>query len=80
MTEKKNAAGPQDSQRVPLLVAPGEDLGDSEGYEIGHGVIAIAGRIKATKNGRTNVNGNIISVEPRRTAVVLKQQRTEEQM
>ena len=68
MTEKKNAAGPQDSQRVPLLVAPGEDLGDSEGYEIGHGVIAIAGRIKATKNGRTNVNGNIISVEPRRTA------------
>ena len=68
MTEKKDAAGPHDSQRVPLLVAPGEDLGDSEGYEVGHGVIAIDGSIRATKNGRTNVNGKIISVEPRRTA------------
>ena len=70
MTERKNAAGPQDSQRVPQLVAPGEDLGDSGGYEVGHGVIAINGRIRATKNGRTNVNGKIISVEPRRTAYV----------
>jgi exosome complex component RRP4 len=68
MTEKKNAAGPQDSQRVPRLVSPGEDLGDLEGYEVGHGVIAIDGRIRATKNGQTNVNGTTISVEPRRTA------------
>jgi exosome complex RNA-binding protein Rrp4 len=68
MTEKKNAAGPQDSQRVSRLVAPGEDLGDLEGYDVGHGVVAIGGRIRATKNGQMNVNGKTISVEPRRTA------------
>ena len=38
MTERKNAAGPQDNQRDTRLVAPGEDLGDSEGHELGHGV------------------------------------------
>ena len=70
MTEKKNAAGPQDKQRVTRLVAPGEDLGDLEGHELGHGVIATDGRIRATKNGRMNVNGNTISIEPIRTAYV----------
>ena len=70
MTVKKNAAGPQDNQRVTRLVAPGEDLGNLEGLELGHGVIAFDGRIRATKNGRMNVNGNTVSIEPRRTAYV----------
>ena len=59
MTEKKDAAGPHDSQRVPLLVAPGEDLGDSEGYEVGHGVVAIGGRIRATKNCAASMQYNL---------------------
>ena len=43
---------------------PGEDLGDSEDFEAGHGVIAISGRLKAVKQGRLRETGGAISVDP----------------
>lgn len=67
MSGKGNAAGPHDSQQAPLLVAPGEDLGDSEGYEVGHGVIVMDGRLRATKQGQMKKDGKSVSILPSRT-------------
>ena len=43
-----------------LLVAPGDDLGDSGEYEAGHGVLAINGRSRALKQGRMNNRGGTV--------------------
>ena len=68
MSGDDTAGGPRDSQQAPLLVAPGEDLGDSGEYSAGHGVVAMNGRLRAVKQGRKNTRDGTVSVEPRRTA------------
>jgi len=60
MSGKNNAGGPQDSQ----IVVPGENLGLSEEFEAGHGVIIRNDNLMATKNGKLKINGKIISIEP----------------
>ncbi len=70
MSGDDTAGGPRDSQQAPLLVAPGEDLGDSGEYSAGHGVVAMNGRLRAVKQGRKNTRDGTVSVEPRRTAYV----------
>ncbi len=70
MSGDDTAGGPRDSQQAPLLVAPGEDLGDSGEYSAGHGVVAMNGRLRAVKQGRKNIRDGTVSVEPRRTAYV----------
>jgi exosome complex component RRP4 len=70
MSGDDTAGGPRDSQQAPLLVAPGEDLGDSGEYSAGHGVVAMNGRLRAVKQGRKNTQDGTVSVEPRRTAYV----------
>ena len=60
MSGKNNAGGPQDSQ----IVVPGENLGLSEEFEAGHGVIIRNDNLMATKNGIIKINGKIISIEP----------------
>ena len=50
MTKKSDATGSR-SVRGQALVVPGEDLGESEGQEAGHGVLSISGRLKAIKQG-----------------------------
>ena len=62
------AGGPRNQGRASLLVTPGEDLGESEGHEAGHGVLVLDGRLRATKHGRVNENGIEIAIEPLRTA------------
>ena len=52
MTKKNGAAGPQGNKRGNDLVVPGDDLGDSEGFEAGHGVLVMSGRLKALKQGK----------------------------
>ena len=64
MTKNIGAAGPRGSARGQTLVVPGEDLGESEGFEAGHGVISISGRLKAVKQGKLREKGRSISVEP----------------
>ena len=64
MSKKKNAGGPRGNGRAQLLVVPGEDLGDSDGMEAGHGVLPISGRLRAVKQGRVRNQGSTISVEP----------------
>ncbi|MED5274128.1 MAG: KH domain-containing protein [Candidatus Thermoplasmatota archaeon] len=66
MSRESNADGPRDSRR-DLVVVPGEDLGVSEGYEAGHGVLVVDGRLKSTKQGRMNTKGSTVSVEPLHT-------------
>ena len=66
MSGESNADGPRDSRR-DLVVVPGEDLGVSEGYEAGHGVLVVDGRLKSTKQGRMNTKGSTVSVEPLHT-------------
>ena len=39
MSGDNGADGPRRSRQAPLLVAPGDDLGDSGEYEAGHGVL-----------------------------------------
>ena len=70
MSGDNGADGPRRSRQAPLLVAPGDDLGDSGEYEAGHGVLAINGRLRALKQGRMNNRGGTVSIEPRRTAYV----------
>jgi exosome complex component RRP4 len=53
-----------------LLVVPGEDLGDSDGMEAGHGVLPISGRLRAVKQGRVRNQGSTISVEPVHTRYI----------
>ena len=52
MSKKNGAAGPQGNKRGNNLVVPGEDLGDSEDFEAGHGVLVMSGRLKAVKQGK----------------------------
>lgn len=66
MSRESSADGPRDSRRA-LVVVPGEDLGVSEGYEAGHGVLVVDGRLKSTKQGRMNTKGSTVSVEPLHT-------------
>ncbi len=70
MSGDKGAGGPRGSRQAPLLVAPGDDLGDSGELEAGHGVLAIDGRLRALKQGRMSNRDGTVSVEPRRTAYV----------
>ena len=67
MTKGKRATGSRDIGQASLLVSPGEDLGDSEGKEPGHGVISMDGRLKAVKAGRLRDGGETISVLPTHT-------------
>tara|TARA_Y100000768_G_scaffold103957_2_gene76060 strand:+ start:8081 stop:8707 length:627 start_codon:yes stop_codon:yes gene_type:complete len=53
--------------RGQALVVPGEDLGESEGQEAGHGVLSISGRLKAIKQGIIRKKGALVSVEPKHT-------------
>ena len=57
MSGDNGADGPRRSRQAPLLVAPGDDLGDSGEYKAGHGVLAINGRLRALKQGRMNNRG-----------------------
>ena len=41
MSGDNGADGPRRSRQAPLLVAPGDDLGDSGEYEAGHGVLGV---------------------------------------
>ncbi len=70
MSESKGAVGPRGGGRGQTLVVPGEDLGESEGLDPGHGVIVVDGRIKAVKQGRIRSNGGNISVEPVHTRYI----------
>ena len=70
MSKKKNAGGPRGNGRAQLLVVPGEDLGDSDGMEAGHGVLTISGRLRAVKQGRVRNQGSTISVEPVHTRYI----------
>ena len=70
MSGDKGAGGPRGSRQAPLLVAPGDDLGDSGELEAGHGVLAINGRLRALKQGRMSNRDGTVSIEPRRTAYV----------
>ena len=67
MTKGKKATGSRDKGQASLLVIPGEDLGDSEGKEPGHGVISMGGRLKAVKTGRLREGGGAVSVVPTHT-------------
>jgi len=60
MSGNSDADGPQDSQ----VVVPGENLGQSEGFEAGHGVLIKNNNLLATKNGKLTINGNVLSIEP----------------
>ena len=66
MTKNSDATGSR-SVRGQALVVPGEDLGDSEGQEAGHGVLSISGRLKAIKQGIIRKKGALVSVEPKHT-------------
>jgi len=70
MAKKNGAAGPRGNIRGQTLVVPGEDLGDSGDFEAGHGVMAIAGRLKAVKQGRLREKGGSISVDPTHTRYI----------
>ena len=70
MSKKKNAGGPRGNGRAQLLVVPGEDLGDSDGMEAGHGVLPISGRLRAVKQGRVRNQGSTISAEPVHTRYI----------
>ncbi len=70
MSESNGAAGPRGVGRGQTVVVPGEDLGESEGNEPGHGVIAIEGRLKAVKQGRISNKGGSVSVEPIHTRYI----------
>ena len=64
---KNNDATWSRSVRGQVLVVPGEDLGESEGQEAGHGVLSISGRLKAIKQGIIRKKGALVSVEPKHT-------------
>ena len=66
MTKNNDATGSR-SVRGQVLVVPGEDLGESEGQEAGHGVLSISGRLKAIKQGIIRKKGALVSVEPKHT-------------
>ena len=70
MSVSNDADGPRDNRRASLLVAPGDDLGESEGHEAGHGVLMMDGRLRATKHGRVNEKGSEVAIEPFRTAYI----------
>ncbi|MBJ28607.1 MAG: RNA-binding protein [Euryarchaeota archaeon] len=66
MTKNNDATGSR-GIRGQVLVVPGEDLGESEGQEAGHGVLSISGRLKAIKQGIIRKKGDLVSVEPKHT-------------
>ena len=70
MTKNNDATGSRESRRGQTLVVPGEDLGKSEGFDAGHGVISISGRLKAVKQGKLREKGKSISVEPSHTRYI----------
>ncbi len=70
MSKKNGAGGPRDTGRAQSLVVPGQDLGESEGQEAGHGVIVMEGRLRATKNGRIRNQGSTVSIEPLHTRYI----------
>ena len=70
MSVNDEAGGPRKDGRAPSLVTPGEDLGKSEGIEVGHGVLVMDGRIRATKHGKMKVKGNEVSIQPLRTGYI----------
>lgn len=70
MTKNNDATGSRENRRGQTLVVPGEDLGESEGFDAGHGVISISGRLKAVKQGKLREKGKSISVEPSHTTYI----------
>ena len=62
MTKKNGAAGPQGNKRGNNLVVPGDDLGDSEGFEAGHGVLGRSGGLKAIRQGKLREKGGLLSI------------------
>lgn len=70
MSKRNTAGGPQRGGRAQSLVVPGEDLGESKGQDIGHGVIAIEGRLRAIKQGRLRQKGSTLSVDPTYTRYI----------
>jgi exosome complex component RRP4 len=60
MSGNNNADGPQDSQTV----VPGENLGQSNEFEAGHGIMIRNDNLVATKNGKIKINGKTVSIEP----------------
>ena len=70
MSGDNGAGGPRRPRQAPLLVAPGDDLGDSGEFEAGHGVLVMNGRLRALKQGRMSNRDGSVSIEPRRTAYV----------
>ena len=70
MTKNNDATGSRENRRGQTLVVPGEDLGESEGFDAGHGVISISGRLKAVKQGKLREKGKSISVEPSHTRYI----------
>ncbi len=70
MSKKNDAGGPRDTRRADPLVVPGEDLGESKGQEVGHGVLVMEGRLRATKQGRMMNKGSTVTVEPLHTRYI----------
>ena len=70
MSKRNTAGGPQRGGQAQLFVVPGEDLGESIGQDIGHGVIAIEGRLRAIKQGRLRQKGSTLSVDPTYTRYI----------
>jgi len=70
MSKKNDAGGPRVNGRAQSLVIPGEDLGESDGVDAGHGVISISGRIRAVKQGKVRRHGGTVSVEPVHTRYI----------
>jgi len=70
MSKRNTAGGPQRGGQAQLFVVPGEDLGESKGQDIGHGVIAIEGRLRAIKQGRLRQKGSTLSVDPTYTRYI----------
>lgn len=67
MSKKNGGGGPRENGRAQTLVIPGEDLGESDGQQAGHGVLSISGRMRAVKHGTVRTDGSTISVVPTHT-------------
>ena len=63
MTKRKVRQGRKEISEENLVV-PGDDLGDSEGFEAGHGVLVMSGRLKALKQGKLRKRANQYQLSP----------------
>ncbi len=61
MSGNNNSDGPQDS----LKVVPGENLGQSNEFEAGLGLMIRNDNLVSTKNGKININGKTVSIKPK---------------